>query len=117
MKKLKKYCLALDLIPDQELINEYIQYHQNVWPEILASIKESGIEQMEIYHIENRLFMIIEADDSFDFKQKEKLDKQNPTVQKWEQLMWKYQQAIPGGRAGAKWRLMHKIFDLELADG
>jgi L-rhamnose mutarotase len=33
-------------------------------------------------------------------------------VQEWEQLMWKYQQAIPGSRPGEKWRLMDKIFAL-----
>jgi len=117
MKKTKKYCLALDLISKKELMDAYIQHHKNVWPEIVKSIRDSGIKQMEIYRIENRLFMIIEADDSFDFEQKDKLDKQNPVVQKWERLMWKYQQAVPGGRAGEKWRLMQKIFDLKLADG
>jgi L-rhamnose mutarotase len=33
-------------------------------------------------------------------------------VQEWEQLMWKYQQALPGSKPGEKWRLMEKIFDL-----
>jgi hypothetical protein len=35
--------------------------------------------------------------------------------QKWEQLMWKYQQVIPGGKPGEKWQLMDKIFDLKEA--
>jgi L-rhamnose mutarotase len=33
-------------------------------------------------------------------------------VQEWEQLMWKYQQALPGAQAGEKWRIMDRIFSL-----
>jgi L-rhamnose mutarotase len=33
-------------------------------------------------------------------------------VQEWEELMWKYQQAIPGAKPGEKWVLMNKIFEL-----
>jgi L-rhamnose mutarotase len=40
------------------------------------------------------------------------MDNNNPEVQQWEQLMWKYQQAIPGAKAGEKWVIMDKIFEL-----
>lgn len=49
--KTKRYCLALDLIDDPALIDAYIKHHEDVWPEILESIKDSGIEQLEIYNI------------------------------------------------------------------
>ena len=107
---MKKYCLALDLIDDDLLIAEYEKYHQNVWPEIIESIKNSGITQLEIYRIANRLFMIIAADDEFTFEQKNSSDASNPKVQEWEQLMWKYQQALPPAKPGEKWILMNKIF-------
>lgn len=109
---MKKYCLALDLKNDEALIKEYEEYHQRVWPEILDSIKNSGIEQMEIYRFANRLFMIIEANDNFSFEKKSAMDVSNSKVQEWEQLMWKYQQAMPGAKAGEKWVLMKKIFSV-----
>ena len=108
----RRFCLALDLVADQNLIAEYEQYHTQVWPEIKKSIKDAGIVQMEIYRFSNRLFMIIEATDEFNFAQKAKADAANPKVQEWEQLMWKYQQAIPGSKPGEKWVLMDKIFSL-----
>ncbi len=109
----KRYCLALDLKDDEQLIAEYEAYHQNVWPEILKSIREAGIINMEIYRISNRLFMIMEVDETFSFEKKAIMDAQNEKVQEWEQLMWKYQLAIPGAKEGEKWRLMTKIFSLE----
>src|SRR5215203_3488677 len=97
---MKRYCLALDLKDDDKLIKEYEAYHERVWPEILDSIKGSGIVQLEIYRVRNRLFMIMEVNDSFSFDNKAKEDAVNPKVQEWEELMWKYQQAIPGGKPG-----------------
>lgn len=107
-----RYCLALDLINDAEKIAAYEAYHKNVWPEILDSIKESGIISMEIYSVENRLFMIMETDESFSFETKSISDAQNPKVQEWENLMWNYQQALPFAKSGEKWMLMKKIFSV-----
>jgi len=110
---MKRYCLALDLKEDTALIAEYEAYHQNVWPEIIKSIQDSGIQSLEIYRVANRLFMILETEDDFSFEQKNALDAANPRVQQWEELMWKYQQALPGARPGEKWVLMEQIFSLE----
>jgi L-rhamnose mutarotase len=108
---LKRYCLALDLKDDEVLIREYEAYHKKVWPEILDSIRKAGIVQMEIYRVKNRLFMIMETNDNFNFEQKAIADAANEKVQEWEALMWKYQQAIPGSRPGEKWVIMEKIFE------
>jgi|TARA_B110000037_G_scaffold218845_1_gene282661 L-rhamnose mutarotase len=110
---MKRYCLALDLIDDPVLMAEYKKYHEKIWPEITASIKDSGIENLEIYCIENRLFMILEADETFTFERKTTMDTENKRVQDWEDLMWNYQQALPSAKEGEKWLLMEKIFELE----
>lgn len=108
----QKYYLALDLNDDPVLIAEYKKYHEKIWPEITESIVSSGIENLDIYCVGNRLFMIIEANETFTFERKAEMDASNPVVQKWEELMWKYQKALPGVKEGEKWTLMEKIFDL-----
>lgn len=112
MTKLKRYCLALDLKDDSKLIAEYENHHKNVWPEIIQSIKVSGIKVLDIYRTGNRMFMIIEADESFSFEKKNDLDAKNPKVQEWEKLMWEFQQALPWAKPEEKWILMEKIFEL-----
>src|ERR1043165_2260786 len=109
---MKRYCLACDLKADAALISEYEHWHRNVWPEIKKSITDSGIQSMEIYRLDNRLFMIMETNDTFSFEKKAAMDRANSIVQEWEELMWKYQQQLHMAKAGEKWILMDKIFDL-----
>jgi len=109
---MKRYCLALDLKDDPKLIAEYENYHKNVWPEIMISIKNSGIEVLDIYRTGNRMFMVIEAIGNFSFEKKAAMDEMNPKVQEWEKLMWKFQQALPWAKPREKWILMEKIFEL-----
>ena len=109
---MKRFALALDLKDDAHLIKEYEHWHQNVWPEIKKSITDAGITNMEIYRTANRLFMIMETTDSFDFSQKASMDASNSKVQEWETLMWKFQQPLAWAKPGEKWILMDKIFQL-----
>ena len=108
---MRRYCLALDLKDDPQLIAEYEDHHKKISAEILAGIRESGIERMELFRAGNRMFMIMEVKDSFSFEEKARMDDANPLVQEWEALMWKYQQALPFAKAGEKWVLMKKFFD------
>jgi L-rhamnose mutarotase len=111
---MKRYCLALDLKDDPQLIAEYENWHksENAWPEIKQSITDSGILSMEIYRLSNRLFMIMEVNDDFSFERKAAMDAGNEKVQEWETLMWKYQLPLPWAKPGEKWMLTDKIFQL-----
>lgn len=110
--KTKRHCLALDLVDDPKLIAQYKSYHQKVWVAIEKSITDAGVDRLEIYCTGNRLFMILEVNDDFSFEKKVAMDAQNPKVQEWEQLMWRYQKAIPTAQKNEKWVLMEKIYQL-----
>jgi L-rhamnose mutarotase len=109
----KRYSLTLDLQDDPALIAEYKRYHEKIWTEITRSIKDSGVLDLEIYLHGTRMFMILEVDESFSFEKKAQADRTNPKVQEWENLMWKFQKALPEARPGEKWLLMERIFKLE----
>ncbi|HEX7847881.1 MAG TPA: L-rhamnose mutarotase [Chitinophagaceae bacterium] len=107
---MKRYSLALDLKDDEELIRQYEEHHQAVWPEIKESLASAGILEMEIYRIGTRLFMIMETTDEFSFEAKGRADKENGKVIEWEELMSTYQQVLPQAKPGEKWLLMKNIF-------
>ena len=110
---MRRYSLTLDLKKDPELIAEYKRYHEKIWPEITKSIRDSGIEDLEIYLLGTRMFMLMEVNDTFSFDAKGEADRTNPKVQQWEQLMWKFQSPLPEAKPGQKWLLMERIFKLE----
>lgn len=110
----RRFCLTLDLKDDPELIAEYRRYHEQVWPEISESIQQSGILDMEIYLLGTRLFMIMEVNENFSFEAKSEADRQNPKVQEWENLMWRFQKALPRSKPGEKWIRMERIFKLQV---
>jgi L-rhamnose mutarotase len=109
----RRFCLTLDLKDDPNLIAEYKRYHEKIWPEIIRSIKDSGIQDMEIYLLGTRMFMIMEVNDYFSFEAKTKADQLNPKVQEWETLMGTFQRTLPQAKPGEKWLLMERVFKLE----
>lgn len=114
MSKPIRHCFSCDLKDDPKLIEEYKNYHAagNARPEITKSIKDAGIIDMQIYLTGNRMFMIMEVDESFDLTKKAQMDAENPHVQEWEALMWNYQQGLPWGKDGEKWIALEQIFQL-----
>jgi L-rhamnose mutarotase len=109
----RRFCLTLDLKDDPKLIAEYKRYHEKIWPEITRSIKDSGIENMEIYLLGTRMFMIMEVNESFSFEAKTKANQLKPRVQQWEMLMGTFQKSLPQAKPGEKWVLMERVFKLE----
>ena len=109
---MQRFALALDLKEDATLIAEYERYHEKIPPAIEKSIRDAGVTGLEIYRVGTHMFMILEAADDFSFDKKSKMDTANPDVQAWETLMWKFQKALPEAKAGEKWLLMKKIFEL-----
>ena len=110
----RQYCLVLSLVDDAELIRQYEDHHKpgNVWPAVVESIRDSGIEDMKIYRNGADVVMVISASPSFSFDAKIEKDRLNGDVQAWEQLMDRYQR-VDRPDLGKKWQLISKIFDLK----
>ena len=109
---MKRYCQTLDLYNDPQLIAAYVEEHKHVWAEIKDGIREVGITNMEIYIHHNRLFMIVETVDDFDWEKGFERLATLPRQAEWEAYMSKYQVSKPGQASHEKWQLMDKIFGL-----
>jgi L-rhamnose mutarotase len=109
----RRYCLTLDLKDDPELIREYRRHHEGVWPAVTDCMRQAGIVDLELYLLDTRLVMILEVDGLFSFEEKARIERDNPQVQEWEQLMWKFQKPLPAAKPGEKWILMERIYKLK----
>ncbi|SRR5579875_3225001 len=110
-----RLCCALDLKDDPALIAEYERWHrpENIWPEIVASLRAAGIRDLEIFRAGNRLVMIMDVPKDFSPDARAAADAANPRVQAWEALMGKFQQPLPFAKPGEKWVPMTRMFSLK----
>jgi L-rhamnose mutarotase len=108
---MKSYGLTLCLQDDPEKIEAYKRYHQAVWPEVTAQIREVGIERMQIFLRGRRLFMYIDTPDDFDLKAAWARIIENPKSVEWEQLMSTLQERAPEATPDEWWAEMERVFD------
>jgi L-rhamnose mutarotase len=108
----RQFCLTLNLQDDNDLIREYEEYHKpgNVWPEVVDSIREAGILDMQIYRSGLQLTMVMTVSNAFSFEDKALKDSLNPKVMEWERLMEKFQNRAEG--VDSKWQEVANIFEL-----
>ena len=111
---MKRYCQTLELRNDRELIEKYVEAHAHVWPEIQAGIRSVGILDMQIYILGNRLFMICDTVDDFDWEKDNARLATLPRQAEWEAYMAQFQGCDPAAPSTAKWQLMERIFKLEV---
>ena len=110
---MKRYCQTLELVADEALIEQYVEAHAHVWPEVMAGQREVGILDMQIYRHGNRLFMICDTVDDFDWQRDMARLASLPSQAEWEAFVSKYQGCDSNAPSSAKWQLMDKIFQLE----
>ena len=109
---MKRYCQTLELRDDREMIEKYVEAHAHVWPEIQEGIRSVGILDMQIYILGNRLFMICDTVDDFDWEKDNARLAALPRQAEWEAYVAQFQGCDPNAPSTAKWQLMERIFKL-----
>lgn len=109
----KEIAFALDLKDDPKIIKEYSAWHQKVWPEIMRGMAKYGVISQNIYLIGNRLFMVLEVEDDFDYR----VDfgrylEETPRAKEWDSFMHGYQELVPWVQEGDWWAPMERVYDL-----
>jgi L-rhamnose mutarotase len=58
----ERVAFVLTVKPDR--VDEYVRAHAEVWPEMLAALKEAGYRNYTIFRDGNRMFGYVETDDA-----------------------------------------------------
>ena len=88
-------------------VEEYVEWHRKVWPEILDLTSKSGIRNYSIYIHGRELFSYFEVEDyqkAIDFLAKE------PAAQRWQELMAPFMDAAD---PIAPWQPLEEVFHLD----
>ena len=107
---MKRYCQTLTLVDNEKLIEQYVEVHKHVWPEIIEGQREVGILDMQIYRKGRHLFMIMDTVDDFNFERDMARLATLPRQAEWEAYVSQFQGAKADARSDEKWQLMERIF-------
>lgn len=103
--------LTARLIDAPDAAATYDRYHADVWPEVVADGRAAGATRTTIFRDERRLFMVIDADDTFDLAgYAESLS--SPRTVEWQGVMDVLLEDQPGAAPGMKWRLISEVCDV-----
>ncbi len=112
---MRLFAQTLDLKDDPAGIDEYLRHHRAVWPEVVEGLRAIGIRNMHLFRGGTRLFMLVEAEDSFDPARDYQTYAAHPRTREWDALMRTFQQPAPSAKDGEWWTSMDEIFDLSQA--
>jgi L-rhamnose mutarotase len=98
---------VIRLRPDQR--DEYIRYHQAVWPSVLATIEACNIRNYSIFLHNDLLFSCFEYHGS-DYEADMQRMAADPETQRWWSVMDPMQQPLPGTPAGQRWTEIPQVF-------
>lgn len=104
----------MELKDDAELIRKYCLAHdeQHFRPEIMAGMREVGILEMEVYIAGNRLVMIVEAHEDFNWDDAMTRLATLPGQQEWEEYVAQFQNCSAEATSDEKWQMMTRIFHI-----
>jgi L-rhamnose mutarotase len=109
-----RYALTVNLKNDPAAIETYRRHHEDVWPEVLQSLRAVGVERMDIHLLGRQLVMFVELTDGYDVRHAFATHRSSsPRVVEWERLMKSLQEPSPHAPAGEWWTLMEPVFQFD----
>jgi len=108
-----RHVLTVRLKEGPGVVESYTRHHREVWPDVQASLRHCGVEQMDIYLLGRNLVMILEMRNGVDYRTAlASHASSSPRVVEWERLMKSLQEPCVGARAGEWWAVMEPVFHL-----
>jgi L-rhamnose mutarotase len=103
-----RYCFCLQVRPDR--LDEYVERHRHVWPDMQAALRESGWHNYSLFLRDDGLLIgYVEADD---LEAAQKAMAATEVNTRWQAEMTEYFQGIDGGPPDESFLLLPEIFHL-----
>ena len=110
---MSRYVFTVNLKDEPHVVDAYLRHHREVWPEVQASLRAAGVEQMDIYLLGRRLVMMVELRQGLDYRTAFlRHASSSPRVAEWERLMKSLQEPAAEARADEWWAAMEPVFHL-----
>lgn len=104
MQSTEERVFVVNLVHDSLKLNEYLNYHKKIWPEVEEGFKKAGYQKIVLYRYNYLLVMTISVPAGADLNAMGKLaESYSPRCAEWNRLMGEYQQGVEGTPKGETW--------------
>lgn len=105
---MNRYCFCLQVRPDR--LDEYVERHRNVWPDMQAALRDSGWHNYSLFLRDDGLLIgYVEADD---LEAAQKAMAATEVNTRWQAEMSEFFQGIDGLPPDESFVLLPEIFHL-----
>ena len=80
---MERYAWTASVLPGK--LDEYVDRHAHLWPEMKAVLKEAGIRNYTIWNMGNELFGYYECEKGVEYAAK--VQAESDVVKKWDEYM------------------------------
>lgn len=95
-----------------EKLEEYKNYHADIWPEVLDMIRECNIRNYSIYYKDGYLFSYFEYHGS-DYQADIEKMAADPKTQEWWAIVKPMQEPLETRKEGEWWAGMEEVFHMD----
>ncbi|MEN8879971.1 MAG: sodium/solute symporter [Polaribacter sp.] len=108
-KNTKTHLLSVNLVKGKTEQNEYLEYHKTQkqeWPELSQGFCKEGFQSLKMFKKGRQIMLLITIPREMDLgEMSSKNSENNPKVREWDDLMFDYQEGLPGTDPNQKWVL------------
>lgn len=107
---MRRYAQVIQLLPNFR--DEYIRYHEKVWPTVLATIEACNIRNYSIFLHGSLLVAYFEYHGE-DYEADMKRMAADPETQRWWSIMDPMQEPLAGVPQGSRWLEILEVFHFD----
>ncbi len=110
-KHTEERVFVVNLVKDSLKLQEYLNWHKKVWPEVEAGFKKAGYKTISLYRFQHLLVMRITVPAKANLDSMGKVaESYNEKCAAWNKLMGNYQTGVEGTKPGQTWVEAEKIY-------
>ncbi|MBO9728577.1 MAG: L-rhamnose mutarotase [Chitinophaga sp.] len=103
-EKLTERVFVVEVVPGEQPLKEYLDYHQHIWPEVEAGFRKAGYRNISLYRYQHLLVMTITVPENANLDSMGKIaESSHPRCAEWNKVMAGYQAGVPGTAPGQTW--------------
>lgn len=113
-EQLEERIFVVNIVPGDQKLQEYLEHHRHIWPEVEAGFKKAGYRKITLSRFGHLVVMSVLVPKGADLGQMGKAaESYDKRCAEWNRLMDTYQAGVPGTEPGQKWVEANKFYSFE----